>query len=367
MKISVIGLGYVGNAMRAVLSRVHDVQGYDIDPKKGGELSSLKEASDFSSFFLLCLPTDYNEETHHFNTAPLDETIEALYALNPHSRFLIKSTVPMGYCEAIAKAYPLSSVFFFPEFLREASALKDALYPSRIVLGHEEGKKEEAEAFLQEFLKCCPEDTPALLMSLGEAEAVKLFSNTYLALRVAFFNELDSYALSKGLSASSIIEGVGLDPRIGSHYCNPSFGYGGYCLPKDTKQLEVNFQGIPQNLISAVIASNATRKSLLAKEIYERVKGLPNPVVGIYRLRMENDSSSLRSTCMQGLIEELSSYPVRIQIFEPLWKEPTAFGHPVMSSLEDFLASSDLVVANRMDENLQAVSTKVFTRDRAHQ
>lgn len=364
MKIVVIGLGYVGSAMKVTLSSVHEVKGYDIDPSKNGELSSLEEAVAFSDAFLLCLPTDYSEETNQFNTTALDKTIEDVYALKPHSTFVVKSTVPMGYCDKVAEDHPLATVLFCPEFLREASAVTDAQNPSRIVVGYRKGDEETANEVAQALLEAVPVSTPVCKMSLKEAEAVKLFSNAYLALRISFFNELDSYALSKGLSASSIIEGVGLDPRIGSHYCNPSFGYGGYCLPKDTRQLEANFKGIPQNLISAVISSNATRKALLAKEAYERVKDIPNPVIGIYRLRMEKNSSSTRYTSMEGVIQELLHYPVQVQIYEPLLEGESVFGCPLVSSFEEFASTSSLILSNRMEEALLPFLNKVFTRDR---
>ena len=364
MKFSIIGLGYVGGAMAKVLERVHDIATYDIDPKKNPSVSSLEEAIDFADAFLLCLPTNFSDETQAFDTKALDETAETILKARPESTLIVKSTVPMGYCSTLQEKHPAAHVLFAPEFLRESKAEKDALHPSRIVIG----SALKDEAFAQEigdaFLKALEDPSPIRYMSLEEAEAVKLFSNAYLALRIGFFNELDTYAASKGLSSSKIIESVGLDPRIGGHYNNPSFGYGGYCLPKDTKQLEANYKDVPEALISAVIESNSKRKDWVVQTILDKIKDKKDSSVLIYRLRMENGSSSIRYTSMKDIACSLKGKISHLAIYEPLWEEDTYFGIPVIHELKDELSIADLIVANRYEETLKPYLSKVFSRDK---
>lgn len=382
MKICVVGTGYVGLSNAVLLAQRHEVVAVDvvqskidlINQKKSPiadveieqylsekELNlsgsiDLENAAKDADYVIIATPTDYDTETNYFNTSSVDGVLEQVTKINPNAVVVIKSTIPVGYmCGVIEKGY--NNVIFVPEFLREGKALYDNLHPSRIVIGEnsERGKK-----FAQILLECTLEkDVPVLFTEPTEAESIKLFSNTYLALRVAFFNELDSYAISKGLDTRQIIEGVTLDSRIGRHYCNPSFGYGGYCLPKDTKQLLANYQNVPQSLMTGVVESNRVRKSFLTGQILKRSP----KIVGIYRLIMKSGSDNFRASAIQGICRRLCEAGVKVVVYEPQYREDTFYGCEVMRDLSQFLAVSDVVVSNRMSEDLAHVTDKVFTRD----
>ncbi|WP_035368861.1 nucleotide sugar dehydrogenase [Acholeplasma hippikon] len=383
MKITIVGTGYVGLSNAVLLSQFNEVTAFDINESKINlinqkispivdkeleEYITHKElklkasiyedvAFDNPKFIIIATPTNYDSQLNYFDTSSVDQTIEKINKRELKSTVIIKSTVPVGYTEEISKKYPNLEIIFSPEFLREGKALYDNLYPSRIIIGsNSENAKAFANLLLQGSLK---ENTPVLFTGSTEAEAIKLFSNTYLALRVAFFNELDTYAEIRGLNTKEIIEGVGLDPRIGSHYNNPSFGYGGYCLPKDTKQLLANYQDIPQNIMTAIVDANRTRKDHIAEMILSRK---PNKV-GIYRLVMKNDSDNFRSSSIQGIMKRIKAKGIEVIVFEPVLTEDTFYNSKVERDFEKFIAEADVIVSNRFYKELEKVKDKVYTRD----
>lgn len=383
MKISVFGLGYVGLSNALLLGQNEEVVAYDIVESKikklqqGQSILDDKEIIEFldsdnvnvefttdfetavnhADYLIIATPTDYNEETQHFDTSTIENVIERALAIRPDATFLIKSTIPVNYVQSLKDKYKTDNIIFSPEFLREGRALYDNLYPSRIVIGEVSQRGEElAEMFKRGAHK---EDVATLLMNETEAEAVKLFSNTYLALRVAYFNELDTYAESNGLNTKKIIEGMGFDPRIGNYYNNPSFGYGGYCLPKDTKQVKAEFYGVPQEMMTAVVGSNTTRKEYIAKQILAK-----NPkTVGIYRLTMKAGSDNFRYSAIHDIIRILEKEGAKVVIFEPRLEEMTYHDIPVEKDFATFNEATDVIVANRIDDVLRSVREKVYTRD----
>lgn len=383
MKIAVIGIGYVGLSNAIVLAQHNEVVLVDVIEEKVNKINlkkspivepliedylehralnlsatlSLESACLNADFVLVATPTDYNDQTNSFDTSSVKEVVKKVSAIAPQATIIIKSTVPLGFTEKlIAQGY--KNIIFVPEFLREGRALYDNLYPSRLVIGDvSERGKTFARLMLQGAIK---KDVPVLYTQPTEAEAIKLFANTYLAMRVAFFNELDSYAWENGLDSRKIIEGVGLDPRIGSHYCNPSFGYGGYCLPKDTKQLLANYENIPQELISAIVQSNKTRKHFVVSEILK----LSPKTVGVFKLAMKRGSDNCRSSAIFDIIGELQSAGIKVIVYDPNYYENTALDFlDFENSLEKFKAESDLIVANRFAPELKDVISKVLTRD----
>lgn len=383
MKISVFGLGYVGLANALLLGQSEDVIAYDIvdekikmlqngeSPLEDKEIHEFMERDDLNlefttdferavqhgEFLIIATPTDYDEKKNYFNTSTVENVIERALAIDPNATFVIKSTVPVGYTKEVKEKFNTENIIFSPEFLREGRALFDNLHPSRIVIGEnsERGQK-LADMFKQ---NAWDEETPVLLTDSTEAEAIKLFSNTYLALRVAYFNELDTYAEVRGLDTKQIIEGVGLDPRIGSHYNNPSFGYGGYCLPKDTKQLRANYEEVPSNIIGAIVDANTTRKDFIAEQILAK-----NPkVVGIYRLTMKANSDNFRYSSIQGIMKRLKAKGIEVVVFEPTLDEETFFNSHVVKDLNEFKLMSDVIVSNRLEDDIKDSDEKVYTRD----
>lgn len=383
MKICVVGVGYVGLSLSALLSQKHEVIAYDINEKKVNMINNrvspivddeinnyfktkilnLKATCNYevafknSDYIIICTPTNYNEKTNSFDTSSIEDSIKKIKKINCQCTIIIKSTVPIGYTKLISSKEKNLKIIFSPEFLREGYALYDNLYPSRIIVGE---KTKEAEKFAN-LLKDCAikKDIPILCMNSMEAESVKLFANTYLALRVAFFNELDTYALEKQLNTKDIIDGVSLDPRIGNYYNNPSFGYGGYCLPKDSKQLFHNYINIPENIIEAVIKSNETRKKYIASFI----KKLNPRIVGIYRLVMKSNSDNFRESSIQDIIKYLKDSNIKVVVYEPNLKSKFFLGCNVIKSFDEFIEISNIIVANRLDEKIEKFKNKVFSRD----
>lgn len=383
LNITVVGTGYVGLSNAVLFARQHKVTSLDINENRVALINqkispiaddyierafeednlNLKatlnqvQAYEQADYIIIATPTNYDSETNYFDTSSIESVIAEILPLNSTATIIIKSTIPVGYTEQIKAKFETEQVVFAPEFLREGKALYDNLYPSRIIVGE---KSERGEAIAQLYLNATiNRDAPTLCMNATEAEAVKLFSNTYLAMRVAYFNELDTYCAKQGLSTLDIIQGVSLDPRIGQHYNNPSFGYGGYCLPKDTKQLLANYKDVPQNLIQAIIHSNKTRKQFIIKEI---LKNRPN-IVGVYRLTMKAGSDNFRDSAIQDIIRELEEYNVQIQIYEPTLKLEKFEHYTLQNDLNEFLSSSNVILANRVSEELEQVSNKVYTRD----
>lgn len=383
MKVSVFGLGYVGLANALLLSQKEEVLAYDIVDEKIDQLQknispledkeihqflertdlsvrftkAFDEAVDFGDVLIIATPTDYDEHKNYFDTSTVESVIEKALELRPDAVFIIKSTVPVGYTLDLKARFNTENILFSPEFLREGKALYDNLHPSRIVVGEcSERAKEIAEMFKRNAWE---NEIPVLLTNPTEAEAIKLFSNTYLALRVAYFNELDTYAEVRGLDSRQIIEGVGLDPRIGSHYNNPSFGYGGYCLPKDTKQLLANYDKVPNNIIQAIVEANTTRKDFITEQILDRQP----KVVGIYRLTMKAHSDNFRYSSIQGIMKRIKAHGINVVVYEPSLKEESFYNSEVIDDFETFKKISDVIVANRMEDVLHDVEDKVYTRD----
>lgn len=383
MKIAVAGSGYVGLSNAVVLAQNHEVRLVDIDPAKVDlvnarrspiedvELEEYLESRALSlratvdadtayadaEYVIVATPTDYDPVTNYFDTSSVETVVKTALSVNPDTNIVIKSTIPVGFTEGLREAHPGASIMFSPEFLREGRALHDNLHPSRIVVGDQGEAGRVFAALLVEGAEA--ENIPVLLTESKAAEAIKLFANTYLAMRVAYFNELDTYAALKGMDAAQIIEGVSLDPRIGNHYNNPSFGYGGYCLPKDTKQLRANFADVPEHLMTAIVESNSTRKDFIAEDVLRRKPG----TVGVHRLVMKTGSDNFRASAIQGVIKRIKDQRVRVVIFEPTLEDEEFEGTTMVNDLDEFKAVADVILTNRLSDELKDVSAKVYTRD----
>ncbi len=383
MKIAVAGTGYVGLSLATLLSQKNEVVALDVIPEKVEKINNrispiqdeyiekyfkekelnlkatldYKEAFENAEFIIISTPTNYDSEKNYFDTSSVEDIIQKVKSMNIDTTMVVKSTIPVGFIKVMKERYQIDNIMFSPEFLREGKALYDNLYPSRIIVGEKSDRAEKFANLLKE--NCLKEDVVVKYMDSTEAEAVKLFANTYLALRVAYFNELDTYAELKGLNTKDIIDGVCLDPRIGNHYNNPSFGFGGYCLPKDSKQLKANYKDVPENIISAIVESNRTRKDHIADMISKR-----NPkIVGIYRLTMKSGSDNFRASAIQGVMKRIKAKGIEVVVYEPTLKEDNFFNSKVIKDIDEFKKISDIIIVNRLDENVSDVKDKVYTRD----
>lgn len=383
MNISIFGLGYVGLANALLLSQRQNVKAFDIVEEKINILqqhvspiedkeiceylqredlnleftSNFEDAVNFGDIIIIATPTDYDEDKNYFNTSTVEDIIEKSIKIKSDAVFIIKSTVPVGYTEELKSRFNTNNIIFSPEFLREGKALYDNLHPSRIVVGEISDRGNDIANIFKE--SALDDNVQVLLTNSTEAEAIKLFSNTYLALRVAYFNELDTYAETRGLDSRQIIEGVGLDPRIGSHYNNPSFGYGGYCLPKDTKQLRANYENVPSNIIGAIVDSNTTRKDFIAEQILSKKP----KVVGIHRLTMKSNSDNFRYSSIQGIMKRIKAKGIEVVVYEPTLADKTFFNSKIINDFNEFKRISDIIVSNRFERSLKDVEDKVYTRD----